>query len=530
MEPAAPVPPAAHPRRLYLPLLLIAGVLAFTDLGGRSVHDIDVPRGAALAREMLQSGEWIVPLRAGEIYTQKPPLYIWFVAAPAALAGDVTPFLARLPAALAFIALVLACAWWTRMRTGSVTAARIAGLLALSTLALAWLGREAKLDMLAAALSVWGAALIDAAAHGRAHPRLAIVAGVVLGLGLLTKGPLVLLVAAAVLLAGGEPGTRLGRRLHSARLGRTLCFALLVALAWFLPALLLSDAGYGEALLVDQAAKRLSGLGDHLEPLWYYLVALLHQARPWGVIYLVIMAAALVPKAAAKLGPTAGLARAALALLVLYSLFPTKHIRYLAPALPLAAIPLAWWIRTSVLPRVPALPRWCGAFAVVTFVGAAVVIVACRLSTVGGWAAIVPAAGLLLTGAWAYRRRAVAGTLVYALLLGSVCAVSAETVLRYRFRIPRHVRFNRQVAETLRAGDAQVWTVAPWYPEDLFLGAPHARYLGAVGAGGAATPAPGAVVVCRASDLAALEAARGKRARILFEEPTHRPRLIVRFD
>ena len=62
---------------LYAPLLLLAALVAFTDLGGRSVHDMDVPRGAALAREMVQSGHWLVPHLAGDVYVNKPPLYVW---------------------------------------------------------------------------------------------------------------------------------------------------------------------------------------------------------------------------------------------------------------------------------------------------------------------------------------------------------------------------------------------------------------------------------------------------------------------
>lgn len=517
-------------RTLYLPLLLLAALVAFTDLGGRSVHDMDVPRGAALAREMLQSGHWLVPRLAGEVYVNKPPLYIWLVAAPAALVGDVTPFLARLPAALAFLALVLMSLSWALGRTGSVTAARITGLLVLSTLALAWLGREAKLDMLAAALSFGGAALIDGAAHGRARRRHVLWAGLVLGLGLLTKGPLVLLVPLAVLLVGGEPGTRLRDRLRRARVGRTFGLAALVALAWFLPALLQGGSAYGEALVLGQAATRIAGAGNHLQAPWYYLVAMPVWALPWGPLYLLALVAACLPRWSALLGPTAGLARAAVLLVVLYSLVPTKHMRYLAPVLPLLAISVAWWARTTVLPRVAVLPRPCVHLALILGLAAVGVVAACRLSTVGGWAALLPAAGLVLAGAWCYRRRAQPRALFHAVLLGAVFAVSAVTVLRYRFRVRRHVRFNQELARTLESDSSRVWTVAPWHPEDLFLGAPRARPLPSIDAAGLTALPPDALIVCDVAAVAELEAARGLPARIVFTEPRTGGRVIVRFD
>jgi 4-amino-4-deoxy-L-arabinose transferase-like glycosyltransferase len=440
----------------------------------------------------------------------------------------VTPFLARLPAALAFIALVLMSMSWTLGRTGSLAAARIAGLLVLSTLALAWLGREAKLDMLAAALSLGGAALLDGAAHGRARRRHVLWAGLVLGLGLLTKGPLVLLVPLAVLLVGGEPGSRLRDRLRRAPLGRTCGLAVLVALAWFVPALLQAGPAYGEALLLGQAATRIAGAGNHLQPPWFYLLDLPVWALPWGPLYLVILGMAFVPRWSAKLGPTAGLARAAVVLIVLYSFVPTKHIRYLAPVLPLLAIPLAAWIRTCVVPRVSALPRMCSLLPLVLGLAAAGLIVACVLSPVGGWAAAIPAAGLVLTGVWGCRRRQLPGTPTYVVLLVAVFAISALTVLRYRFRTPRHVRFNRQLAATLQARDARVWIAAPWHPEDVFLGAPHAERLESWEmAGGLPRHA---VVVLAARDLPRLEAARGAGATILFTEERPDGRLVVDVD
>ena len=84
--------------------VLALALLAFWDLGGRSLLHRDVPRFAVIVTEMLRSGDWLVPTQHGEPYANKPILYIWAVALPSALFGGPTAFLVRLPSALALVA------------------------------------------------------------------------------------------------------------------------------------------------------------------------------------------------------------------------------------------------------------------------------------------------------------------------------------------------------------------------------------------------------------------------------------------
>jgi 4-amino-4-deoxy-L-arabinose transferase-like glycosyltransferase len=103
-------PLGAGGRAGFALLLAVALVVVLHDLGGRSLHRMDSPRWGELAREVLRTGEWIVPVHDGGLYANKPPLYLWAIAAPAAATGEVTPVLVRLPSALAFVALVAAAA------------------------------------------------------------------------------------------------------------------------------------------------------------------------------------------------------------------------------------------------------------------------------------------------------------------------------------------------------------------------------------------------------------------------------------
>lgn len=81
---------------VLLALLLPALLLGLAD---RPVYKIQEVRIAETAREMLASGDWVVPRYNGELRLQKPPLPYWITAGSYQLLG-VSAFSTRLPAVL----------------------------------------------------------------------------------------------------------------------------------------------------------------------------------------------------------------------------------------------------------------------------------------------------------------------------------------------------------------------------------------------------------------------------------------------
>src|SRR5205823_14288268 len=82
---------AARPVRRALVLRGAALVALTVALGARAI-DSDVYEGgeareALVAREMLDTGDWILPLRNGSVVPSKPPLFHWLVASSARLTG-----------------------------------------------------------------------------------------------------------------------------------------------------------------------------------------------------------------------------------------------------------------------------------------------------------------------------------------------------------------------------------------------------------------------------------------------------------
>ena len=103
------------------------------------------------------------------------------------------------------------------------------------------------------------------------------------GLGLLAKGPVALLHLGVPLLgarlwhpAARAEGRRFARHALLAVLGGIALFAL-----WLLPAVLLGDPEYRQALLVTQTAGRIQHSFDHAEPWWWYAPVVLVLLAPW---------------------------------------------------------------------------------------------------------------------------------------------------------------------------------------------------------------------------------------------------------
>jgi 4-amino-4-deoxy-L-arabinose transferase-like glycosyltransferase len=100
--------------RVRLATLLLAALGLYL-VGNASVPllDRDEPRYAQCARQMLQSGDWVVPRLFDEIRAKKPPLIYWCQASVMWAVGD-TAFAARLPSVLAIFccAVLLATFVW----------------------------------------------------------------------------------------------------------------------------------------------------------------------------------------------------------------------------------------------------------------------------------------------------------------------------------------------------------------------------------------------------------------------------------
>ncbi len=146
-------------------------------------------RWATAAREMIASGDWVVPRQQGTIFPERPPLGSWAMAVVGFARGEIDLVAIRLPSALATLATVIlifayASRWMTRV--GAFAAAA-----AFATFGQVMvLGRQGESEALFT-LFTGGALLVWHAAYIRGQSRAAAwLAGYSLAaLGALVKGP-----------------------------------------------------------------------------------------------------------------------------------------------------------------------------------------------------------------------------------------------------------------------------------------------------------------------------------------------------
>ena len=94
-------------------LVLLGGVMLFARLGTLPYHG-EESRRVQIAREMVHSGDYLVPRLQGHPWPTKPPLFYWMLAGLIAATDSLDPWLLRIPSALATLFTALLLAWYVR--------------------------------------------------------------------------------------------------------------------------------------------------------------------------------------------------------------------------------------------------------------------------------------------------------------------------------------------------------------------------------------------------------------------------------
>lgn len=134
-------------RGLFITFLGGSLFILFFNLWGRTLENHDYLRYAEVAKEMIQSGDWVVPRYNGQVFIHKPPFLFWLIAFPSKAFGHVTPFLARLPSAFFAWIGVAVVYLWGRKVWGDDRSGFIASGILLSSYLYFWQGRIARTDM-----------------------------------------------------------------------------------------------------------------------------------------------------------------------------------------------------------------------------------------------------------------------------------------------------------------------------------------------------------------------------------------------
>lgn len=185
-------------------VVAVSSVVFFAGLGRSQLWDDDETRFASVAREMLVTGDWIVPRYNGEL-ADKPAGLFWMIAASFALFGESSAAARICPAFCALLVVVMV--WMLGGRLFGRSTAFWGSLATATSLLLAVEARAATADT--ALLAIVTAILLTASSvwwkEGRFLPApwpraAAIRIGLLAGLGILVKGLVALVVPMVALL------------------------------------------------------------------------------------------------------------------------------------------------------------------------------------------------------------------------------------------------------------------------------------------------------------------------------------------
>jgi 4-amino-4-deoxy-L-arabinose transferase-like glycosyltransferase len=331
------------PRRLLVLLALsLAALLLLFKLDYAPFWNPDEGRYSAASYEMAfgldgRAPDWTIPHLNTVARLNKPPLIYWTTAGMFRLFGA-NEVAGRLPSALAAVLVLFVVFLWGRAAFGTKAGAGVAAALVWATSAFPFaMGRVANTDMQLCACIALASFGIYWSIESRRKLLFGAIAGVGMGLALLSKGPVGLafpLIIGALYLTA----VRGWKKAPWGALAAALAVALAIGAPWYL-AVEAQRPGWIKQFILEENLGRFSGkehFHDKTSPL-FYLPILIAGMLPWTGLMLASL------RRFEPISTRAGRAKLFFLLwtgfiTLFFSLSGTKLVSYVLPAFPALAL------------------------------------------------------------------------------------------------------------------------------------------------------------------------------------------------
>lgn len=390
---APPTAPNNSARNYWLMLLqvtAIACLIFFTNLGTAQLWDRDEPRNAGCAVEMLDRGDWVVPIFNDQLRAQKPVLLYWLMMAAYQVFG-VNEFSARFWSALLSVGTV-AITFSIGHRLFSPRIAWLSAIILASNIMFAVAARAATpdallifLNTLAIAFYVWGTPrqrspqqsprLVQS--FGRLHWHCLLAMGISMGLATLAKGPIGFLMPMAIMgmhLLISRRDRRSKRYavlsvinpIHFVKTALAmhpfllLAIVLLVALPWYYWVGLRTEGDFLSLFFLrEHLGRSTTAFENHSGGIWFYPLSILIGFFPWSLFWLPVSIILYRRQTTGTVANDAVVSEAVALMLCwvgvqvgLFSIAQTKLPSYVTPCYPalsiLTAVALETWRRKRI--------------------------------------------------------------------------------------------------------------------------------------------------------------------------------------
>jgi hypothetical protein len=333
----------------WLPVFFISIFILIPHLGLSPVFQASEGREGFVVQEMMRTGQYVLPLRHGEVVPSKPVLFHWIVAGFSQQLGRLDAFVLRLPSALAagvMSVMVFLVGWRSR---DSVLAYGASAVL-ITCYAFVRLAGDGRVDMLfntciVAAIIVWLLSAAEIVTSKRSPREISnwtyFFFALFSGLAVLVKGPLGILLPIIIVIS--ITTVEWGKEGLVSLLRPVLLISVLVPLPWYLLATLVGEGPFIQRqILFENFYRFTGGAGVNTKPLWFYLQHFWTQAAPWSFVFIFFLTLFRWPREDSSRGFAMRSACVWILVSLLFlSVSSGKRRAYLLPVLPAMALYIA---------------------------------------------------------------------------------------------------------------------------------------------------------------------------------------------
>lgn len=330
-------------------LLVLCGILFFSNLGTFPFFNKGEPREGLVVQNIVHQGNWLFPLKMESDIPSKPPLFHWLGAFISIVWGDVTEATVRFPSALLATLGILAVYFLGR-KLFSPEIGLLGGVILATSMEYQHLAISARVDMTLTLFVTFSLVLFFALYRGY-------LTGVVwnyvfyliLGVGVLAKGPISLILSGMVIVCFLALRKR-WNYLYRLFFHRGAILTVMVALSWYVLALVEGGEEFFNRQIMHENLGRffISGEGGsgHQKPFYYYLPYLFSEGLPWSLFFPFLLVEWFKGRRFADEG-FLFLAVWAVVVFVFFSLSAGKRPPYILPLYPPLSLLVAVWFHRS---------------------------------------------------------------------------------------------------------------------------------------------------------------------------------------
>jgi 4-amino-4-deoxy-L-arabinose transferase-like glycosyltransferase len=265
-------------------LIALCGVLYFPYLDRLPFFDKGEPREAITVLDIVERGDWLVPLRRATEIPSKPPLFHWSAAVTSLITGRLNEATVRFPSALyATLGVVLVYALGGAIFDAEVSL--LGGAVLATTLVYENQALSARVDMTLCFFVTLGLVLFYWLYRGvLKNQSWYYIFYAVVGIGALAKGPLGIvlpaLVAAVFLLLKRRWDALVKFCFHPG-----VVLMLVLAVGWYGIAVMRCGEHFFDHQILKESLSRFVGGSGHSHPFYFYMPNLFVMGLPWSLFF-----------------------------------------------------------------------------------------------------------------------------------------------------------------------------------------------------------------------------------------------------